>query len=526
MDVGAGGPDSTQKKSEDSRMQQQPLLAQRVAEAVAERAHFVHRRGRGYHLLFDEAEMLPYFDRIRANLKTETSGSLLADAVKAGKLSSASSNRLIWDTLLQSQKYNGIDFEHAYGIIPGSTVNSRSTDYKYNFEETIVLSHTLLLVPVMQHYGPLTPKLDLKGPTSKFEQAQPLLVAGMIGDCVKGSFFDDISKKADDGCEVAIEQRKTLLHPKRLQQKIRGLVRGLLQARPADSILRVDATLVGSGAFGGSVQVLAQPFVNSLDDCLDFAPQDEVNFFIFPPPKQEHLTLEHKKYNAELNPKSGLGAAPEAANAVRVVVAGLDPVSITPHGVNCRALSAEGQLCHATDMLQCLSNVSGQFMPVRVPSGRAWESPAAFFAKEMKTKQEEGYNTVRFVPAVALQACNVGLGADVQLVAQENEPPRAWNGDAFSGWTLLLNEMSIKSWRDVIKESVFAEIREIFLRLDEDGDGTIVASTLQNLFCSIGGSDKLAADVFLQVGTNKDGRIPIDGFLSWLGMGSTGVVGS
>merc|ERR1711903_317323 len=97
--------------------------------------------------------------------------------------------------------------------------------------EILVIGHTLLLVPVMQHYGPLAPKLDLKGPTKKFERAQPLLAVGMVGDCVKGAFFNEIHESAVKGDEMAIKQRDTFLHPKRLQQKMCGLVRALLDSR-------------------------------------------------------------------------------------------------------------------------------------------------------------------------------------------------------------------------------------------------------------------------------------------------------
>eukprot|EP00930_Biecheleria_cincta_P034314 TRINITY_DN2372_c0_g1_i1.p1 TRINITY_DN2372_c0_g1~~TRINITY_DN2372_c0_g1_i1.p1 ORF type:complete len:509 (-),score=79.55 TRINITY_DN2372_c0_g1_i1:444-1943(-) len=497
--------------------EQAMMFAYGVAEAVAKHAQFVHPRGDGYHILFDESEMSPYFDAIRRNLENKISGAILAHAVEMGNLHRASSNQEIWTTLLESQKFNGIDFEHAYGIMPDAHARARSCGDKYNFEETIVLSHTLLLVPVMQHYGPLTPKLNLSGPTKEFEQPQPLLAVGMIGDCVKGPFFENISKRADAGCGVAIEQRETLTHPRRLQQKLRGLIRGLLRARPADCTLRIDATLVGTGAFGGSVQKLAQPFVDSLDDCSDLAAQDEVNFFIFPPPKPEDLVVGQKKCKTELNPKCGLGAASAAENVLRVVVAGFDPVSLTPHGVKYRAVSAEGQLCHTTDMLQRLNSVKGQFVRVEIPTGDAWESPAAFFAGEHKTKQEEGYRTVRFVPAAAVQARSC---EEVQLVARENKPPRAWNGDTFNGWTLLSHETPTGSWLDAIYESVSEGVLKVFRKLDDSGTGLVAATSLQYLLGSVGVSEKEAADAFRQVGINKDGMIDINRFLSWLNIGN------
>merc|ERR1711963_832920 len=140
--------------------------------------------------------------------------------------------------------FNGIDFEHAYSILPskGAETEDRLV-WDYTFEETIVLSHTLLVVPVMQHYGPLTPKLDLKGPTKKLEHAQPLLAVGMIGDCVKGKLFEQINQMAEQGDKLAMNRMDTLLNPERLQQKMRGLVRALLHAREESGApgLHVDA---------------------------------------------------------------------------------------------------------------------------------------------------------------------------------------------------------------------------------------------------------------------------------------------
>jgi len=317
------------------------------------------------------------------------------------------------------------------------------------------------LCPVMQHYGPLIPKLDLKSPFSKFEQAQPLLAVGMIGDCVKGQFFNEIKQLAESGDVVAQQQRDTLLNPERLQQKMSGLVGALsLACRESSGAgLLVDAVLVGSGAFGGSAKTLAQPFVDSLNGegiKLDDS-KDEINFFMFPPPKPEELTLEPvmKQCKVSLNPKKGLGAASERVdNVIRVLVAGFDPISLAPHGVLNRAFSAEGQLCHATDFLSRVTGTKGAFVNVQVPKGLAWESPAAFFAKpqEPKYKDEEAYDTVRYVPLSVLEVLGVKeeQEADVQLVATERVPPRVWNGDSFDGWTLSLAGIIGKTWCEAL----------------------------------------------------------------------------
>merc|ERR1719282_1715531 len=103
----------------------------------------------------------------------------------------------------------------------------------------------------MQYYGPLTPKLDLQSTTKKFEQPQPLLAVGMVGDCLKGKFFEDLQKKSKEGDKQAATQIDTLRNPTRLQQKMQALIRTCLQARTecGKPGLLVDAVLVGSGAF-------------------------------------------------------------------------------------------------------------------------------------------------------------------------------------------------------------------------------------------------------------------------------------
>jgi len=433
-------------------------FVKQVIKNVRKNNGFVSARGlHGYHILFNRSEMSLFFDRIRDGLANGQAGHCLTMSLASGMISADSSDHQIWTALMHSMNFSGIDFEHTYGILPskGAELEEKFV-WDYTFDETIVLSHTLLVVPVMQHYGPLTPKLDLKGPTKKLEHAQPLLAVGMIGDCVKGKLFEQIKQMAEEGDELAKNQIDTLLNPERLQQKMRGLVRALLQAREESgtSGLHVDATLVGSGAFGGSAKVLAQPFVDSLnaDDMPFNNSKDEVNFFMYPPPKQpEELTFEPMKYKVSLNAKKGLGGAPEVAgNIVRVVVAGFDPVSLTPHGVMNRAFSAEGQLSHATDLLYRITSTAGRFVPVHVPNGPAWESPAAFFTKPQmpKYKNEEAYDTVRFVPESALK--ELGVEACIQLVATEHAPPRVWNGDSFDGWTLSLDGVPVKTWQELL----------------------------------------------------------------------------
>lgn len=424
-----------------------------AADRVERSDGFVYRRGFGFHVLFKKGEMLPYFNEIREEIRLNGPGA----ALQPHKVTCESEDRHIWESLVKSLKFNGIDFEHMYKIVPSEREELMDT-WNYTFAQNIVLSHTLLLVPVMQHYGPLMPKLDLKGPAKKLEVPQPLLAVGLIGDCVKGPFFEEIMQKADKHDAVAMKQRDTLLDPKRLQQKLCGLVRALLEESSSHSPrcgLRVDAVLVGTGAFGGSQKALAQPFVDSLNgiDMPFDKVKDEVNFFIFPPPPKDDLTFESLRYSPILNPKKGLGApADETSSVVRVVVAGFDPISIAPHGVIYRTFSAEGQLCHATDLLWRLTGVKGRFVPVKVPDGKAWESPAAFFARPRvpKFKPEEGYDSVRFVPESALDE----LGhTEKHLVLKEKGAARVWNGDSFEGWKLERGDgerTCTRSWQDCI----------------------------------------------------------------------------
>mmetsp|Transcript_88353 Transcript_88353/g.156419 ORF Transcript_88353/g.156419 Transcript_88353/m.156419 type:complete len:521 (-) Transcript_88353:52-1614(-) len=456
------GYQNTSDKPEKMDYDKLLMFMHSVAESARRSQGFVSRRGEyGYHILFDESEMSQYFDMIRNDLAKGKAGACLRKALLSGAIRPDSSNKHIWNSLIQSLKFSGMDFEHRYNILPtqGGDMRQPSGIWDYSFAESIVLGHTLLVVPVMQHYGPLMPKLDLKGPIDEFEHPQPLLAVGMVGDCVKGSFFDEIKRKAEEGDEEAQWQKDVLLNPERLQQKMRALTRSLLCARLECGIsgLLLDATLVGSGAFGGSTKLLAQPFADSLngDDMPFNNAWDEVNFYIFPPPKPEEFTLEHAKYKGSLNNKKGLGGAAEAGDdRVRVIVAGFDPISLAPHGVMNRAFSAEAQLCHTTDFLYRITNVMGRFMRVEVQKGRAWESAVAFFSKpqEPKLKDDEAYKTVRFVPQPVLKALGVeeGQEVDVELKAVERVPPRVWNGDAFEGWTLSLGGVPGQLWQEVL----------------------------------------------------------------------------
>lgn len=145
-------------------------------------------------------------------------------------------------------------------------------------------------------------------------------------------------------------------------------------------------------------------------------------------------------------------------------MAGFDPISITPHGVLNRSFSAEGQLCHATDILERLTKVRGKFVPVHVPKGLAWESPAALRCKDFKTKDEEGYDTVRFVPEAVLQTLGVKEGQEVQLVATERVRPRVWNGDAFDGWTLSLDGTPGETWQEILKAQSTGQFLQAVLK--------------------------------------------------------------
>jgi hypothetical protein len=513
----------------------------KVAKAAEGNGGFVWKRKEGYHILFKAAEMEPYFKGIRAGIMKGQAGAIIQRAVNSKAIPKDAENKQLWETLVSSLEFSGIDFEHHYSILPSTTGTAeqrKQGTWEYTFDESIVLSHSLLIVPVMQHYGPLTPKLDLlKGPTKKLDPPQPLLAVGMIGDCVKGKFFDEIKEKAEKGDQDAIRQRDTLLNPERLQQKMCGLVKSLLETCRLSSGrgLLVDAVLVGSGAFGGSAKVLAQPFADSLNGgSLPFDnSKDEVNFFMFPPPKPEELTLEPMTYKVSLNPKKGLGAEPEAGHMIRVLVAGFDPISLAPHGVLNRAFSAEGQLSHATDVLERLSAQSGKFVQVTVPKGLAWESPAAFFAKpqEPKYKDEEGYDTVRFVPDVTLQDFGVKDGQDVQLVAMERIPPRVWNGDSFDGWMLSLNGVNGKTWFEVLAppgkrvcgDTELDGIRATFKVVDIRNDGTIRRQDLEAVLKEIllgwpqdDIKDLLRAADNGGFRTSPDGRIDYNDFLDWL----------
>lgn len=419
-----------------------------VEEIRKQSKGFVRSCGEGFHILFNVKEVSKHFKGIRKCLKLGVVGRVLRKAVGKGLISEHSSNREIWDFLIESLQFNGVDFEHEYDILPGgSGVGSL---WPYCFDETIVLSHTMLLAPVMQHYGPLVPTMNLGGGVAKFASPSPLLAVAMIGDCVKGNFWQDIVQKANQGNLDAECQRHLLLNPERLQQKMRSLLAALIDARQRKGRglpMRVDATLVGAGAFGGSAKNLAQAWADSLKQ-MEWHPDDKVNFFAFPCPKPEELSIADLDYKAEVNPPNGLAGAPLQNKELRIAITGFDPLSLAPHGVRYRVVSAEGQICHASDFLSRVTGQRGRFVGVHMSPCKAWASPAAFFATPQREEftEKAAYDSVRFVPEMAFRALSPG----VQFVGEPIGGKLVWNGDAFEGFSLRAGGKACLTWVEAI----------------------------------------------------------------------------
>merc|ERR1719245_2577930 len=126
------------------------------------------------------------------------------------------------------------------------------------------------------------------------------------------------------------------------------------------------------------------------------------------------------------NPLQGAGDFSNSkANTMRVLVAGLDPVSLFPHGNRYRAVSLEGQLSAATDILERLGVCSDRVCN--------W----------IKAVKEDNsiYETVRFIP----KEINVtkSLLRPVTTLAP--------NGDSLEGWIIVeaTEKMNLKGKEEV-----------------------------------------------------------------------------
>merc|ERR1712048_336064 len=109
------------------------------------------------------------------------------------------------------------------------------------------------------------------------------------------------------------------------------------------------------------------------------------SLLFLPPPKLEALSLAGFGCDVRLNPPEGLGSVrPTNHMVLRVLIAGLDPMTLVPNGLRNRAFSAEGQLCHCTDFISRITGMPGEFVQVNVVRCEAWANPSAFFAEPQR----------------------------------------------------------------------------------------------------------------------------------------------
>merc|ERR1712079_315818 len=114
-----------------------------------------------------------------------------------------------------------------------------------------------------------------------------------------------------------------------------------------------------------------------------------------------------KRYNPPQGPGdfSNLGA-----DTMRVLIAGVDPVSNFPHGKRYRAVSLEGQLSAATDVLERLGFCEGR---------------TSNWIKAVK-QDDSVYETLRYIPKT-IDAAKASLRPQAAI---------APNGDCVEGWDI------------------------------------------------------------------------------------------
>ena len=369
--------------------------------------------------------MKPYFASIRhllhnGNCSPNSSsrvGTVLRD------ISPFSSDERIWKTLMASLKVDGIDFENLY--------SQESDNWKYGFNETIILSHTILLLAALQKYGPLSTKMDASK-VKEFPVPEPILVVAMVGDCVKPTcFFENLSE----------QERREMKSTRRYTQKLKVLFSEMISEAmahlPRKISLHIDSLLIGSGAFGGNVEDLSAAFLAAVSG-LAFKDTDIINLWAFPPPAAGQSMFQGvTRAKCSLNPLAK-GLANRIFNQgdiLRVLIIGSDPISIMPHVALGRGVSGEAQCMRATDSMTRLTGKPGNWTLVSVPS------LPALNAKTGQTEVQSGYVSICYLPAfTSLMPITT---------ATPITTPISGNGDCLNGWTFASERGTVPTWKDV-----------------------------------------------------------------------------
>jgi len=185
-------------------------------------------------------------------------------------------------------------------------------------------------------------------------------------------------------------------------------------------------SLPGAGAFGGDGPSLAERTVEEIANALSGGANSSGKFkevLLYGPPDWYTKSLEKcskdvkEKVQAvgfgKEESKNRIGELSAAGQQIsRVIVAGFDPVSLVPHGVKNRAISLEGQLSHATDLLYRMQyyKTPGKEQEITVASGPVKGAEKA-----------PDYKAWRY------------LEGEVKSISAEERQP---NGDSLSGWRL------------------------------------------------------------------------------------------
>jgi hypothetical protein len=217
---------------------------------------FRQKKGEAYHLLLPtgRAETKSSFEAIRKLLRTGSN----TTSNRVGKILQAIpphfSDEDIWKVLVRSLPPEGKTDE-----------DSQKDSWKYGFNETVILSHTLLLWP-RDGTTTLCPKN-----TPEPEITEPHLVVRLVGD-------SEIK---------TTRSSESLSEPERLRsgysQKLRAFFSELLWERCItlrERSFHIDALLLGSRASQATVDDLSQAVSGA-----EFHSDDEINLWSSPPPK-------------------------------------------------------------------------------------------------------------------------------------------------------------------------------------------------------------------------------------------------
>ena len=153
----------------------------------------------------------------------------------------------LWKLLMQTIKLGDKDFEHQFGIVgdgQATAADAAAAALKeYTFPEIMLLTRSILFVPVLQHAEPMSPGMWAENQKDVVGGPRPLLSVGLVAGCVKGPVWNHL---AENHPELALQLADTNHVGRQLAQILQAILFSGLDN------WALFSTLPGSGAFAAN----------------------------------------------------------------------------------------------------------------------------------------------------------------------------------------------------------------------------------------------------------------------------------